>query len=205
MPITTVDELKEQIAILPMQLREALNKQVRAQLEVNKLEERVEKLKAQLKAQDDEEQPEEEGEDENVELIKLESKLERLKVKLNEAEDRAELEFRRETPKATESHVKAAVGNNAEVNRLKVEIIDVKEEARIKKVTLQRERRAAWDARIQGRLAARNKVEPQSEELDALQTQLYEALFESMMADAEVEALQAQLDVYKMLVQLEAI
>jgi hypothetical protein len=101
--------------------------------------------------------------------------------------------------------VKAAVGNSTEVNRLKVEIIDAKEEARIKKVTLQRERRAAWDVRIQGRLAARNRVEPQSEELDALQAQLYEALFESMMADAEVEALQAQLDVYKMLVQLEAI
>lgn len=205
MTITTVAELKEKIAILPKQLREALDNQVRAQLEANKLQEQVEKLKAQLKSQDDEEQPEEEGEDENVELIKLESKLERLKVKLNEAEDRAELEFRRETPKATESHVKAAVGNNAEVNRLKVEIIDVKEEARIKKVTLQRERRAAWDARIQGRLAARNKVEPQSEELDALQAQLYEALFESMTADAEVETLQAQLDVYKMLVQLETV
>jgi hypothetical protein len=115
-----------------------------------------------------------------------------------------ELEFRRETPKVTESHVKAVIGNNDEVNRLKVEIINVKEEARIKKVTLQRERRAVWEARIQGR-RARNKPELESEELDAIQERLSEALFESMMADAEVEALQAQLDVYKMLVQLEAI
>ena len=44
-----------------------------------------------------------------------------------------------------------------------------------------------------------------SEELDALQAQLYEALFEPMTADAEVETLQAQIDVYKMLVQLETI
>jgi hypothetical protein len=204
MPITTIDELKEQIAILPTQLREALNKQIRAQLEVNKFQEQVERLKATLKEQSDEEEPEE-SEDENVELIKLESKLDRLKIKLSEAEDRAELDFRRETPKATESHVKAAVGNNTEVNRLRVEIIDAKEEARIKKITLQRERRAAWDARMQGRRTDRIKSELESKELDALQGQLSEALFESMMADAEVETLQAQLDVYKMLVQLEAI
>ena len=143
MAITTIDELKEQIALLPGQLGDALNRQVRAQLEVNKLQEQVVKVKARLKEQSAEEEPEEEVEDENIELIKLESNLERLKVKLGEAEDRAEVEFRRETPKATESHVKAAVGNNAEVNRLKLEIIDVKEESRIKKITLQRERRAA--------------------------------------------------------------
>lgn len=204
MPITTVEELKEQIALLPTQLREALNKQVQAQFKVNELQGQVERLKSKLKEQNDDEEPEEEGEDENIELIKLESNLERLKVKLGEAEDKAELEFRRETPKVTESHVKAAVGNNAEVNRLKVEIINVKEEARIKKAILQRERKAAWEARIQGR-RARNKPELENEELDAIQERLSEALFESMMADAEVEALQAQLDVYKMLVQLEAI
>ena len=39
----------------------------------------------------------------------------------------------------------------------------------------------------------------------AIQAHLSEALFESMMADAEVESLQAQLDVYKMLVKLESI
>lgn len=201
--MTSLDELKTQIELLPQQLRDALERKARANLGVTRLEEEVDKLKAQIKADDEEEEPEDEDEDNNVELIKLEAKQERLKVKLGEAEDKAELQFRRETPKATDSYVKAAVGNDSQVNRLRLEIIDVKEEARIKKITIQRERRATWEARVHTRRASMHKAEPESKELNSLQEQLYNALEEMMLADAEVESLRAKLDSYKMLVQLK--
>jgi chromosome segregation ATPase len=200
----SLEQLKEQIIALPEQLREALMQHVDAQLEVSRLEGQIEKLKAQLEGQE-EEADDDSNEDEDVGLIKLETKIDKLKVKLDEAEYKAELEFRRENPKTTEGHVKAAVGDNQEVNRLRLEIIDAKEEARIKKVTLQRERRAAWEDRVQARRAARNRIEPESDELNALQESLERASSKAMMAEAEVEALRAKLDTYKLLVMLEGV
>jgi chromosome segregation ATPase len=201
----SLEQLKEQINALPEQLKDALIKQVNARLEVLRLEGQVDKLKSQLEEQHEDEETDDSSEDDDVGLIKLETKLEKLKVKLCEAEDKVELEFRRENPKTTEGYVKATVGNDKEVNRLKLEIIDIKEEARIKKVTLQRERKAARENRMQALLAARNKIEPESEELNALQDSLDEASSKAMMAEVEVETLKAKLDTYKLLVQLEGI
>jgi hypothetical protein len=203
------EELKEQIAILPNQVHEALERKVHVQMEASRLEDEIEKLEEQLKeeqeAESEEDEEENEDGDENIELINLEAELERLKVRLCEAEDRVELEFRRQTPKATDSYVKAAVGNDPEVNRLKLKIVDIKEESRIKKVTLQRERRAAWEARTQARSALRDRDEPNSEELVALKGQHLGALHEAMLAEVEVETLKAKLDSFKLLVQLESL
>ncbi|MDQ1610427.1 MAG: hypothetical protein QOG00_358 [Pyrinomonadaceae bacterium] len=201
----SLEQLKGQITVLPDQLRDALIKQVNAQLEVIRIEAQVDKLKSQLEEQREDEETDDGGEDDDVGLIKLETKLERLKVKLCEAENRVELEFRGKSLKTTEGRVKAEVGSNQEVNRLKLEIIDVKEEARIKKATLQRERRAAWEEQVQSRHRARNKVEPESEELNALQDRLDGASSKEMMAKVEVETIRAKLETYTLLVQLEGI
>lgn len=201
----SLEQLKEQINALPEQLKDALIKQVNAQLEMSQLEGQIDKLKSHLDEQREDEETDDSSEDDDVGLIRLETKLERLKLKLYEAENRVELEFRSKTAKTTEGRVKAEVGNNQEVNRLKLEIIDVKEEARIKKATLQRERRAAWEEKIQVRHTARNKVEPDSEELDALQDRLDRASSKVMMAKVEVETLRAKLETYALLVRLEGI
>jgi chromosome segregation ATPase len=203
--VISLEQLKEQISTIPEQLKDALVKQVNAKLEVSRLEAQVDRLKSQLEEQREDEETDDSSEDDDVGLIKLETKLERLKVKLCEAENRVELEFRRGAEKTTEGRVKAEVGNNPEVNRLKLEIIDVKEEARIKKATLQRERRAAWEEQVQARHRARNKVEPDSEELNALQDRLDRASSKEMMAKVEVEILRTKLETYTLLVQLEGI
>src|ERR1700749_1847125 len=127
----TIDELKEQLTLLPEQLKQALSREAEARFKADSLENSIAKLKETLKDQNeenDEGEPEEESEDDDIELIKLESEHDRLKAKLDAAQDKAEIEFRRDNPKATNEYVKAAVGNNTEVSRLRLELIDAKEE-----------------------------------------------------------------------------
>jgi hypothetical protein len=208
----TVEELKEQLTLLPDQFRQALVRETEARFKADRLEASVEKLREKLKHQDEDDnnEPEDEGsEDDDTELIKLESAHDRLKVKLQSAEDKAEIAFRRENPKATNEHVKAAVGNNSEVERLRLELIDAKEECKIKKITLQRARREAMNARLEARRESwrrgRGKPEPESEELDRLEEEHAEALREVMETEDDVEVLRAKLDTFKLLIQLENI
>jgi len=209
----TIDELKEQLILLPDQLRQALARDAEVRFKAERLVESVEKLREKLKNQeaenDDEEESDDDSEDDDIELIKIESNRDRLKAKLAAAEDKAEIAFRRENQKATNEHVKAAVGNDEDVARLRLELIDANEECKIKKLTLQRARREAMNARLEARREAwrrgRNSPEPESEELDKLEEEHTEALRKVMEAEIEVEALRAKLDTFKILVQLESI
>lgn len=208
----TIEELKEHLTLLPDQFRQALARETEATFKANKLEASVEKLRDRLKSQskeEDEDEPDDDSEDEDAELIKLESAHDRLKVKLQGAEYKAEMAFRREYPKATNEHVKAAVGNTPEVERLRLELIDAKEKSKLKEVTLQRARREAMNARAEARrelwLRRREKPEPESEELNRLEEEYAEALRIAMEAKDEVEVLRAKLDTFRLLIQLESI
>jgi len=203
MPIPTIEELKEEIYSLPDKLNHALERKVKAQVEVSRLETAVEKLEARLKQEKEqsEDQDNDDNGDEDTELIEMEAELKKLKVQLDEAESRAELDFRHNTPKTTENQVKATVCADENVSRLKLELIEQEVKVKTKKQTLQRERREAWLTR---RPPARH-VEVESTELDSLQTELATAESKLMMAGVEVETLQTKLDTFNMLVQLIAI
>lgn len=203
MPIPTIEELKEEIYSLPDKLNRALERKVRAQVEVSRLETAVEKLEVRLKQEKEqsESQDNDDNEDEDTELIEMETELKKLKVQLDEAESRAELDFRRNTPKTTENQVKATVCADENVSRLKLELIEQEVKVKTKKQTLQRERREAWLTR---RPSVRH-VEVESTELDSLQEELATAESKLMMANIEVETFQTKLDTFKMLVQLIAI
>jgi hypothetical protein len=209
----TIEDLKEQLTLLPDQLKHALAREAEARFKADRLEESVLKLRERLKSQeaekDDDGEPDEDSEDDDIELIKIESDRDRLKAKLVAAEDKAEIAFRRENPKATNEHVKAAVGNDEDVARLRLELIDANEKCKIKKLTLQRARREAMNARLEARRElwrrGRNQPEPESKELDRLEEEHVEALKEVMEAEVEVEAIRAKLDTFKLLIQLESI
>jgi chromosome segregation ATPase len=200
MPIPTIEELKEEIYSLPDKLNRALERKVKAQVEVSRLETEVEKLEVRLKQEKEqsEAQDNDDNEDEDTELIEMEAELKKLKVQLDEAESRAELDFRRNTPKTTENQVKATVCADENVSRLKLELIEQEVKVKTKKQTLQRERREAWLTR---RPSVRH-VEVDSSELDSLLEELAIAESKLMMANIEVETLQAKLDAFKMLIPL---
>lgn len=206
----TIEELKEQLTVLPEQLKQALSREAAARFKGDRLEDSIEKLKENLKNQVDENvegEPEEEIEDDDIELIKHESEYDRLKAKLDAAQDKAEIEFRRDNPKATNEHVKAAVGNNTDVGRLRLELIDAKEECKIKKIALQRARRQANEERLIARRDSwrRREPEPESEELVRLEDEKAQALREAAEAEVEVEVIRAKLDTFKLLIQLEGL
>jgi hypothetical protein len=199
----TIDELKEQLNLLPEQLRQALSREAAARFKADDLEDSIDKLKEKLKDQNeenDEGEPEEESEDNDIELIKLESEYDRLKAKLDAAQDKAEIEFRRDNPKATN-------GNNTDVSRLRLELIDAKEECKIKKITLQRARRQANEERLIARRGSwrRREPEPESAELERLEIERAQALRDAADADVEVEMIRARLDTFKLLIQLESL
>jgi hypothetical protein len=206
----TIEEIKEHLTLLPEQLRQALSREVAARFKADRLEDSIDKLKEKLKTQNeenDEGEPEEESEDDDIELIKLESEHDQLKAKLDAAQDKAEIEFMRDNPKATNEHVKAAVGNNTEVGRLRLELIDAKEECKTKKITLQRARRQANEERLIARRGSwrRREPEPESAELERLEIERAQALRDAADADVEVEMIRARLDTFKLLIQLESL
>ena len=125
---------------------------------------------------------------------------------MTEAEDKAEIQFRASTAKATESHVKAAVGIDPTVIKLRHKYLDTKEAARERKVTLQRERQAAREAKLAAKYnsnhVSKADVSHENEKLLALQTKLAEAEERVALADVEVEVARAMIETYKMLVHL---
>ena len=98
MPISSPDQLKEQIESIPVQLRKALDRQAKAFIAVARLESQRNKLEAELEGEDNEEDDEVEFEDDALEddlqLLKLESTVERVKLRVAEAEDKAEMEYK---------------------------------------------------------------------------------------------------------------
>ena len=206
MATSSTEQLKEQIESIPTILRQALERQAKARIEVARIEAQVDKLEAEIAREggpnDDDNLDEGDDLEDDLALLKLESKLERLKLEVTEAEDKAELEFRESASKTTEGLVKAAVGNDPNVIRLRRECLEAKEAARIQKITLQRERQAAREAKLEARRVTRVAVEPENAEVSALQERLMLAQDEVILADVEVDVTQAMIETYKMLVQL---
>jgi chromosome segregation ATPase len=197
----TISELKEQLISFTAEYKAALEKQTQAVLNYEKLETGLKKLQNELAlANEVEEANSGEIEDENSEIIDLEAKLEKLKLELLYAESEVELEVRRTHARATESHIKALVGTDANVHRLRNRIIDGKAYIKTKKAELSRERRENWEKQKQKRTQA--KIQPESEELTALQEKLFLAERESLLANDEVEILKTKLETLKLLVSL---
>ena len=139
------NELKERIQSLPAELRKALERQARAKIEIARLEAQIERLQSELikriaqKENEDDSLGDDSFED-DLELFNLESAVKHLKLEVTEAEDKAEIEIRRSPVKITEGHVKSAVGTDLNVGKLKHALLDAEDAARLRKMTLQRER-----------------------------------------------------------------
>src|SRR5207237_361175 len=109
--------LEQDIRRLPAHLGEALAQASRAK-------HLLERLKAQLREVERASQWEpDDGEDEEGDGA---AAIERAKLALDEAEARAELHFRMETLRVTQSHVRAAVTIDPEVMRLRRDLLEAK-------------------------------------------------------------------------------
>jgi len=197
----TTSELKEQITVFTAEYKNALERQTEAILEYGRLEDNLKKRQNEFSlANETEESNSGESEDENAEIIDLEAKLEKLKLELLHAESEVELEVRRTHARATESHIKALVGTDGNVHRLRNRIVDGKAYIKTKKAEINRERKENWEKQKQKR--TQTKFQPESEELIALQEKLALAERENLLANDEVEVLKTKMETFKLLVSL---
>ena len=208
MATSATSNLKEKVQNLPSLLRTALERQAKARIAVARLEAQIAKIEAKKELQDEDDDgiitnSTDDILDDDVALIKLETKLERLKLELSEAEDKAELEFRTNESRVTEGYVKAAVGSDPVVTRLRRGLLDAKEAARIRKATLQRERQLARLAEQEKRFELRRTAVPEDDRLSELRDKLHEASEELILADVEVFVAHATLEAYQILVKTE--
>ena len=200
------EQLKEQITSVPNELQKALEQQAKARMEVAHLEMQISKLEAEIEKTSEEDKdnaPDYDDLENNLELLKMESAVERIKLKLTEAEDKAEIEFRRNTEKTTEALVKAALGTNPTVIELRNKLLDAKEAAKERKVTLQNERMKAREAKLEAIYKTRQDTAPENDKLFDLQEKLSSAKDVLMLTDIEVKVVLAKIETYKMLVGLE--
>ncbi len=205
----SIDELKEQIAVIPLELRKALEQQANQRLTVSDLQSQIEKIEAEIEKtnenDDGEYEDEIEGFDlaEDLGLLKMESNIERLKLKLQEEEDRVEIAFRRGAGKATEALVRAAVGTNTKVIELRNSLLDAREALKEKRITLKNERMKANEAQLEEKYSTAEQVIPEDDKLIELREKLARAEYNLLNADIEVEVVRAKIETFKMLVGLE--
>lgn len=203
MAIKTIEELKEEISSLPEQYKKALEKQTQKILEVEKLERDISKLKRTLSLENETETNEDFDDTDDIELIDLETSLEKLKLKLAQTEYQVELNARKTTEKVTESHVKALIGTNEEVYKLKEQFIDEQAKLKTKKAELKRQSKERWEKERLSRRHTKNT--PDSDELDNLETQLFITKLEQFSANDGVEVLKIKLETYRLLVGVESL
>jgi hypothetical protein len=206
MSTSSSEQLKKQIGSIPGELQKALEQQAKARIAVAQLEAQVNILESEIERDDryeEDDDPEYDDLDNNLELLRLESKVERLKLHVTEAEDRAEMDFRKSTEKTTEALVKAAVGTNSKVMELRNKLLDAKEAAKERKLTLESERMKFREAKLEASYRTNREVSPETEKLFSLQEKLLTAANELILADNEVEVVRTKIEIYKMLVQLE--
>lgn len=205
--MSAINSLKEKVENLPLLLRAALERQAKARIAIARLETQIAKLEARKEHQDVDSieagNSTDDVLDDDVALIKLDTTLERLKLDVAEAEDKAELDFRLSESRVTEGYVKAAVGSNATVSRLRRELLNAKEATRIRKATLQRERLLARLDEQAERLSQRHDVLPEDDQLLMLNEKLEEANEELILADVEVEVAHATIEAYQIFVKAE--
>lgn len=197
----TIDELKAQLISFTTEYQKALEEQTQSVLEYEKCEENLKKLENHfLLANEIEEKNSDEVEDENAELIDLEAKLEKLKLELLHTESEVELEARQNNTRATESNIKALVGINENVHRLRNRIIDGKAYIKTKKAELQRERKENWEKEKQKRMQA--KLKPENTEITEMKERVNSMRQRNLIADDKVEVLRKKLEILKLLTPL---
>ncbi len=206
MASSATNVFKEKVEGLPSLMRIALERQAKARIVVARLEAQIVKLSAQMELEDGNSNGTdyESGDfdlENDLALINLETKIERLKLELAEAEDKAEIEFRASETRVTEGYVKAYLGSNPIVTSLRHKVLDAKEAARIRKVTIQRERQSER-LKQQESFILRTNAAPKDDKLSDLRNNLVEANEELILADVEVEVAIASVETYKMLAQL---
>lgn len=196
-----IDELKEQLNSFTAEYQKALENQTQTVLEYERLEDDLKKIEKDFHLKNEvEEQESSELEDENLELIDLEAKLEKLKLELAYAESEVELEARRTHSRTTESHVKALVGMDKNVHKLRIRIIDGKAYIKTKKAELQRERKESWEKVKQKRL--QSNLQPETAEITAIKEKIALARQENLLADDKADVLRKKLEVLPLLVAL---
>lgn len=204
MTIKTISQLKEEIGMLPPQYEKALENQTVTTLNLEKLEQGLEKLEKELsvsKAVDETDL--DDNYESDIEFIDLETQQDKLKLKLSETEEKTEIEIRISHEKITENYVRALVGQNEEVSRLRNEMIDLKSSVKIKKVKQERERQERWEKQKQNKV--QSEIEEENHELDNLRTQVLLATEKSLAADDEAEVIRMKIETFKLLVKLESI
>jgi hypothetical protein len=202
MPTKTIQELKEEISLLPSQYKQALEIQTKAILEVDRLNQEIEKLRKTLSSENEAE-PESIDDNDDDELINLKRDLDKLKLNLTNTEYKVELESRKENGKATESHIKALIGSDEQVYKLREQVIDEQAKIKTRESELKRQRQ---DRREKERMSFRqSRVIPEPQELEDLKIKLFAAKSEQYLANDEVEALKVKLETYRLLVGLESL
>lgn len=201
MAIKIIEELKEELASLPNQYKIALEKQTQQILETERLEREIVKLKKTLSSENDTD--DNEWIDGETILLDLETNLEKLKLKLSHTEYSVELNSRKTGEKVTESTVKALVGTDEQIYKLREQLIDEQANLKTKKSELNRQRQ---ERKEKERISHRQKRStPESQELDDLENQLSIVRNDLLSANDEVEELKFRLETYKLLVSLESL
>ena len=202
MSIKTINELKEEISLLPIQYKQAVEKQTRTILEVDRLKQEIEKLKKTLFSENEADETEIIDDTDDTELINLKRDLDKLKLNLTRTECNVELNARKENLKATESHVKALINADEDVYKLREQFIDEQAKIKTRESELKRQRQ---ERREKERVSYRqSRAIPKSQELEDLETKLFTAISEQYSANDEVEVLKVKLETYRLLVGLES-
>lgn len=203
MAIKTIEELKEEINLFPSYYKQALEKQTRAILEVDRLEQEIARLRKTLSSENKTDEVEFIDENDDSELINLKRDLEKLKLNQTRTEYNVELTSRKENPKATESHIKALIGIDEAVYKLREQFIDEQAKIKTRESDLRRQRQ---ERREKDRTSYRQSREiPESQEMEDLEVKLFAAKREQFSANDEVDVLKVKLDTFRLIVGLESL
>jgi len=203
MSVKTITELKEEISLLPDEYKQALGKQTHFYLETSRLEQEISKVEKSLLSDQEENVPEVfDEEEEDGTLLDLEAKYNQLKYDLTVTEYKVEIRVRDGEKKRNESPIKALIGTNDEVCRLKKQVLSDEATMKAKKSELRKLSRERREKRPPYR---RPRITPESQELDELQAKLFTATSEHTLASDEVDAIKFKFETYRVLYGLESL
>lgn len=175
----------------PIALRKALTEQARLQRVIEALEEEDD---PDIDAFEETQKPDFE---QSREMIKLGTKIEKCKIKVEEAEGKASEAHRAINPKATIASMTAAENSNEQVNKHRVELVDLEEQLKLLELAAKEKewlRRHGLDLPVERSLTAREQTK--------LEKQVEKTRVELDKAEAEVQALASQFEGFKLLVAM---
>ena len=181
--------MRDRLEALPEILREALERAAEARQRLAQLD--------RLSEQEEESSGVERGGGdsfdygESADELKAKQDIDRIKLDLDLAEDQAALACRTELGKTTDSHVRAVVGSNPEVVRLKRALID----AQGRYDTAKAERRLK-------RYQQRDRLHPTNRNLDTYYTERLQVQRALDAAEVDIEVARMCLETYKLLIAI---